>query len=161
MSLDCACALTIVAAGVLLFAALHDIAFRTIPNWASAALVLVGCLMRILDHRLVAGAGCGAAVFVLAVLCWWRGWLGGGDAKLLGAAAVLAPPSLVPDYVTMVALAGGGLALIYLVLERLMRRRCPGGRVDRSCGASSWSSAGASGAAHRCLMPQPSAPLPC
>ena len=119
MMLDLAHALMILAAGVLMFAALHDIAFRTIPNWVSAALVLIGGLMRILDHRLVAGIGCAAAVFLLALLCWTRGWLGGGDVKLLGAATVLTPPSLVPEYVTMVALTGGGLALIYLLLEQI------------------------------------------
>ncbi len=37
----------------------------------------------VIDLLLAAGA-----VFVLSALCWRRGWMGGGDVKLLGAAAL-------------------------------------------------------------------------
>jgi prepilin peptidase CpaA len=108
------------AAALLLFAALHDIAFRTIPNWVPALLAADGVLLRLLDQRLPAGLACGLAVFAPAVTCWWRGWLGGGDVKLLAATAVLVTPALIPGYVTTVAFAGGGLALLYLLLERII-----------------------------------------
>jgi len=117
--------LTILAAPALLFAALHDIAFRTIPDWVSAALAADGCLVRLLDQHLPTGLICGLAVFALAAACWWRGWIGGGDVKLLGATAILIPPILVPGYIVSVALAGGGLALLYLVLERIIPHPCP------------------------------------
>ena len=113
-------ALTLLAGGVLLFAALHDIAFRTIPNWVSAVLIADGMLLRLLDHQMLASLACGTTVFVLAAICWRRGWLGGGDVKLLGATAILIPPSLVPGYIAAVAFAGGGLALLYLLLERIV-----------------------------------------
>ncbi len=54
------------------------------------------------------------AVFLVAALCWRRGWIGGGDVKLLGAAALLVPPFQVPLMVGFVAFAGGLLALPYL-----------------------------------------------
>ena len=108
------------AGSLLLFAALHDIAFRTIPDWVSAAIAVDGGLMRLLGHDLPAGLGCGLAVFALAAFCWRRGWLGGGDVKLLGATAILVPPALVPGYIAAVSFAGGGLALLYLALERLV-----------------------------------------
>jgi len=108
------------AGAVLLFAALHDIAFRTVPDWVSAVLALGGGVARVLDGQWAMGLTCGLAVSTLAALCWWRGWLGGGDVKLLGATAILVRPDLVPGYVLMVALAGGGLGLIYLLLERIV-----------------------------------------
>jgi prepilin peptidase CpaA len=108
------------AAAALSFAALHDIAFRTIPDWVPAALAADAGLLRVIDHHLPAGLGCGLAVFALATLCWSRGWLGGGDVKLLGATAILVPPALVPGYIATVAFAGGGLALLYLLLQQLV-----------------------------------------
>ncbi len=120
MAVNAATVLILLAAAILLFAALCDIGFRAIPDWTSLAIAADGCLLRLLDHGLPAGLGCGLAVFALAVFCWHRGWLGGGDVKLLGATAILVPPNLVPSYVMTVAFAGGGLALIYLVLERLV-----------------------------------------
>lgn len=128
MTLPVADVLMIFAAAALLFAAVHDIAFRTIPDWVAVLLITVGGLLRVLDHQLPAGLGCGLAVFALATCCWWRGWIGGGDVKLLGATAVLIAPALVPGYIAAVAFAGGALALLYLLLERLvpvLRRRTP------------------------------------
>lgn len=112
--------MVLLAGVVLLFAALHDIAFRTVPDWVSAVLALGGGLSRMLDGQLAMGLACGFVVSTVAALCWWRGWLGGGDVKLLGATAILVQPALVPGYVLMVALAGGGLGLIYLVMERVV-----------------------------------------
>jgi prepilin peptidase CpaA len=109
-----------VAAAVLLFAAVHDVALRTIPDWVSGVLVLDGVLVRLLDRDLLLGLCCGLAVFAAATFCWWRGWLGGGDVKLLGATAVLVPPALVPGYIVAVAFAGGALALLYLLLQQVV-----------------------------------------
>jgi prepilin peptidase CpaA len=120
MTLGIADVLLFFAAAVLFFAALHDIAFRTLPDWISIVLAVDGIVLRLLDHQLPAGLVCGLAVFALAAFCWWRGWLGGGDVKLLGATAILIPPALVPGFIAAVAFGGGGLALIYLVLERVV-----------------------------------------
>jgi prepilin peptidase CpaA len=108
------------AAVVLVLSSLHDISFRIIPNWVPAVLLADGILLRLLDHNLPVGVACGITVFSLAAICWRRGWLGGGDVKLLGATAILVPPGLVPGYIAAVAFAGGGLALLYLLLERIV-----------------------------------------
>jgi prepilin peptidase CpaA len=112
--------LLLLSAPALLFATLHDIGFRTIPDWVPATLAADGIMLRLLDHRVPAGLACALVVFVLAAFCWRRGWLGGGDVKLLGATALLMPPYLVPNYILAVAFAGGGLALVYLLLERFV-----------------------------------------
>ena len=120
MTLSLVNLLIVLAAPMLVFATLHDIGFRTIPDWLSAVLGADGILLRLLDHSLPSGLACGLAVFILAVLCWRRGWLGGGDVKLLGATAILVPPALVPGFILAVSLAGGVLALLYLLLERVI-----------------------------------------
>jgi prepilin peptidase CpaA len=112
--------LTGAAASILCLAALHDIAARTVPDWMPSTLSVVGIIERILDGRLVAGLLAGLMVFVLTGICWRRGWLGGGDVKLLGAAAIAVPPVVVAPFAVAVALAGGLLSLMYLVAGRLM-----------------------------------------
>lgn len=115
---------------ILCMAALHDLLARTVPNWMSVALASVGILQSALDGRLIASLMVGATVFILSGLCWKRGWLGGGDVKLLGAAAVAMPPLAVPTFIAAVAMAGGVLSLIYLALGRLV----PGMRKPRPIG---------------------------
>ncbi len=113
----------LVLGGSLLFAAaLHDLATRTIPDWIPLALAGGASLVSFCQGRALASAGVALLVFLLAALCWRRGWMGGGDVKLLGAAALLIPPALVPSLILGTALCGGVLAGIYLSLNRLMRR---------------------------------------
>jgi prepilin peptidase CpaA len=115
--------LTGAAASILCLAALHDMAARTIPDWMPSALAIIGVTERILDGRLCAGLLAGLMVFVLTGICWRRGWLGGGDVKLLGAAAIAVPSSVVPPFAVAVALAGGVLSLIYLAAGRLVPKQ--------------------------------------
>jgi len=104
----------------LLYAALHDIAARTIPNTVPVTLGLCGVALRLLGHSLLPGLACAAGIFALAAFCWRRGWLGGGDVKLLAAVALVLPPSLSPSFLASVALAGGILALFYAALASLL-----------------------------------------
>jgi prepilin peptidase CpaA len=125
-----AAAQTIVIVGLLLVigAALHDVAVRTVPNWVSLALLFLGLAARLLDGDLPLGIGVAAAVFGFAALAWMRGWMGGGDTKLLGAVALIAPPSRIPELLLMTALCGGVLALFYLVMSFLVKRPAGGRR---------------------------------
>jgi prepilin peptidase CpaA len=110
----------------LLYAALHDVAFRTIPNWISVVLFLSGLLIRIRGGTLVPGLIAGLVIFLGAAFCWRRGWMGGGDVKLLASAAVLVPPALSACLLVDVALSGGILAVFYLALAQLVTRpSCP------------------------------------
>jgi prepilin peptidase CpaA len=108
------------SAGLLVMASLHDLVARTIPNWLAGALAVLGIGLRAASGNLPGGATAGVVVFVLAAICWRRGWMGGGDVKLLAASAIVVPPSLVLSFVTAVALCGGVLALLYLLAGRLM-----------------------------------------
>ena len=127
------------AALALLLAALHDVAFRTIPNWISMVLLLVGSLVRMLSGTFILGLTAGFLVSIVTVCFWYRGGLGGGDVKLLAAAAVLVPPALAVDLLLYVALSGGLLAVLYLVLGQLITRPLraprPNGLLRRICRA--------------------------
>jgi len=106
------------AALLLIYAAAHDVAVRTIPDVIPASVGALGLAARLAGHDLpaallaaaVLGAGCGA--------CWWRGWLGGGDVKLLAALALLLPPHRVLPGIVAVAWCGVALALPYIALRR-------------------------------------------
>ena len=76
----------------------------------------------------MAAIGLGLLVFLLATALWLRGWLGGADVKLLGAAAVTVPPHSVGGLLATVSLVGGVLALFYLALSYLLARPRPGPR---------------------------------
>jgi prepilin peptidase CpaA len=109
-----------IATTILLLAGVHDLAFRTVPNWMPVVLLLPGILLRLMSGTLMLGLLAGLLVFLAAAFCWRRGWLGGGDVKLLAATAVLVSPSLVGNLLLDVALAGGVLAMIYLAMARLV-----------------------------------------
>jgi prepilin peptidase CpaA len=105
---------------LLVMASLHDLIARTVPNWLAVALAVLGIALRVAGGSLLTGTLAGAIVFVLAAICWRRGWMGGGDVKLLAASAIVVPPSLVLSFITAVALCGGVLAVFYLVAGRLV-----------------------------------------
>lgn len=125
-----------VFAGVamLVVAALHDIVARTVPNAVALAIAVAGLVNQVALSLMGAGQllisiPAAVVVFVLAALLWRRGLMGGADVKLFGASALLVPPMLVPSMVMCITLAGGVLALIYLVARRRLAR--PGvGRPD-------------------------------
>lgn len=116
-----------VAAAILLAAAaMHDVALRLIPNTIPAALLGVGLVLRLHNGGILPGVVLAAIVFVAAVFCWRRGWMGGGDVKLLAATVLVVPPFEVGSFLLLTAQAGGVLALLYLVLSRTVRLPPPG-----------------------------------
>jgi prepilin peptidase CpaA len=109
---------TIITILALLAAATHDLMARTVPNGLALILALNGVAARALDGTLLWGLVAGTLVFTLCVVIWWRGWMGGGDVKLLGAGAIAIAPSLVPPFLTAMSIAGAALALVYLAGRR-------------------------------------------
>jgi prepilin peptidase CpaA len=107
--------LTATCVGLLVVAAIHDLAARTIPNMLPLALLAAGIALRLGTGDLLPALAAASAVFVLAGMCWFRGWLGGGDVKLLGATALVLPVALIPAFILTVGLVGGLLALVYLL----------------------------------------------
>jgi prepilin peptidase CpaA len=112
--------LSLICIGLILAASLHDIAVRTIPNGLVLALAIAGIGMGATDGYLFGSLLAASGVFAVSALCWRRGWLGGGDVKLLGAAALGMPASSALTFVAAVAIAGGVLAAVYLVGRRFM-----------------------------------------
>jgi len=126
---------------LLLGAALHDIAVRTVPNCVPALLVVVGLASRLLAGDLLLGLGIAAAVFAVVTLLWLRGYMGGADAKLLGAVALVAPPARLPELLLMISLCGGVLALFYLAMSYVVTRPAYGQRrsfLGRLAKAERW-----------------------
>lgn len=114
------------ATALLIVAALHDFALRVIPNAIPLGLSVIGIVVRINDHTILLGATFAAAVFAAAFFCWRRGWMGGGDVKLLAATALVVSPFQVGSFLVLTAQCGGLLALLYLVLSRTVRLPPPG-----------------------------------
>ena len=110
--------LTIIAYG--------DVRRRRIPNALSLAVAALG-LTRILvagdpvaaSYTLTAGA----AILVVALLLFCRGVIGGGDAKLLPAMALFIGYSNLLEFLFLMSLCGGALALAIMARDRFGARR--------------------------------------
>lgn len=128
----------------MLYAAGMDLVTMTIPNRISLALIagffaaaLLGGLewLEIAKH-----AGVGLGVLVVTILMFSRGWMGGGDAKLLAAASLWFGLDRVLDYVIMVALFGGLLTLLIITYRSFIPPVMIAGRDwaerlhDKKCG---------------------------
>jgi prepilin peptidase CpaA len=121
------------AAVLLVVAAVTDVASRTIPNAIPLGTALLGAVLRGLDGTLGGGLIAAAVVFGSGAVCWHRGWMGGGDVKLLGALALVVPPRGVLPLLTWIAIAGGVLAIAYLLARRLLPRPVLAASRNRNC----------------------------
>ena len=99
--------LTAICVGLLVLAAAHDLAARTIPNALSAALAGGGVLFHLATADLSRALAAAAAVGALVGFCWLRGWMGGGDVKLPAAAALAVPAGAAAAFVLDVATSAG------------------------------------------------------
>lgn len=105
---------------LLTLAAFSDVTRFLIPNWICAALVaaffpvfaLSGLGLDAFGLHLAMGVGGLALGFLLFAFGLW----GGGDGKLLGAVALWFAPEQALDLIIAIALSGGALGLIALLL---------------------------------------------
>jgi prepilin peptidase CpaA len=108
-------------AALVIVAALKDISSFTIPNWISIALALGFAPAALIVHASLPVIGWsfagGAGVFALAVGMFALGWIGGGDAKLMGAAALWVGLRGLAPFALYTGLAGGALALGLVALR--------------------------------------------
>ena len=135
--------LATLAAVLLVYAALHDIAARTVPNWLPLCLLMLGCGARLADHSLLAGVAVTLVTFVVLFGLWLGGAMGGGDVKLWAATALLIPPLLQPElgFLLRVLLLGGALAILYLLLRVCVprpRASRQGGLLRRVARVEAW-----------------------
>lgn len=105
--------------GLLLVAAYSDIATMTIPNWVSIALAAAFPVMALIVGMPLASIGWhllfGFCILLLAFLLFQFNIFGGGDAKLIAAAAVWTGLSAFGEFALWTAIAGGVLALSLLI----------------------------------------------
>ena len=122
---------------LLVVAAWYDVATRTIPDIIGVLLVVMGGLARLIEgpSALAFSAGTAVLLFGLLLIVYSRGFIGGGDVKIITALAVGLSPFDSYRFVVAMAVAGGLLGIVYLLLSRrmnaldLIRRTSSLGRV--------------------------------
>ncbi|MHC2437139.1 A24 family peptidase [Bradyrhizobium sp. USDA 4451] len=105
---------------LLLYVATIDIATRLIRNEICLALALLGIAGQLATPTQIGQSLIVTAIlFLLLFVIYQRGAIGGGDVKLLVALAIGLPLTGVIELLTATALAGGGLAVVHLIMRRL------------------------------------------
>src|SRR5206468_8511256 len=109
---------------LLVYVAMMDIATRSIRNEICLVLALLGIAGQFASPMQVAASLIVATIlFLLLLVIYQRGWMGGGDVKLLVALAIGLPLRGVLQLLTVTALAGGVLALVHLMMRLLPNPR--------------------------------------
>ena len=113
-------------AGLLVYAAGSDIASLTIPNWLSIALAGLYPVFALAAGAPLSAIGLniafGLAVLVIGFVLFQFNVLGGGDAKLLAAAAVWTGLAAFMPFLFWTAAAGGVLALTLLAARHFLKQ---------------------------------------
>jgi prepilin peptidase CpaA len=103
---------------LMAFAAASDLFTMTISNRVSLALLGGFLGLALLSgmgmHDILSHVGAGAAVLAVAFACFAFGWIGGGDAKIAGGAALWFGFAHLLDYLVYASLFGGALTLLLL-----------------------------------------------
>jgi prepilin peptidase CpaA len=110
---------------LLAAAAATDIWKFKIPNWVSAALLVLfvpAAVWLPLEAHWLSHVGAALSVLAVGILLFLPGWLGAGDVKLMTAVALWTGFAYLAQFVVFVALAGGALALVLLVLRLVIAR---------------------------------------
>lgn len=108
---------------LLLYAAWHDVSTMTIPNWVSISLAILfipaamaaGLSMDQIGMHLVFGA----VVLLVCAALFYMSVFGGGDAKVIAAASLWIGLAASAPFVMGMALAGGVLAGVLIILRRM------------------------------------------
>jgi prepilin peptidase CpaA len=105
------------------YAATSDLVSMTISNRLSLALALSFFAVALLIGMPLVDIGrhvlASLLVLVLAFICFARGWIGGGDAKLAAATALWLGFVHLMDYLLIASFAGGMLTLALLYVRKM------------------------------------------
>lgn len=122
--------LPILAIAIFLAAAAEDIRHRRIPNPLVGALLVLG-LIRLLGAGTDPGPAPAAdlvaalLIFAAGAMLFQFGALGGGDVKLLAAGMLWVGAGAAASYLMITALAGGALALAFILRRALGHDKPP------------------------------------
>jgi len=108
----------LVFAVVMAAAAVEDFRRLVIPNLLPIILCALWPIYFAAQPSLygaLSAIGCALIVFVVGAALFARGWLGGGDVKLLSAATLWAGPAGTPELLLLTGVLGGVLALFFLM----------------------------------------------
>ena len=108
----------------MIFAAIMDLFTMTIPNRLSLSLLagfalmvpFAGLSLETVGWHILTGLG----VLVATIFMFWRGWLGGGDAKLLSVAALWIGPKLFLPFIVYVGILGGVLSIAIILYRKFI-----------------------------------------
>ena len=115
-------AIFFLAAIVFVFIAISDLRTRRIPNPATAAIAILGLFRLTLAGDMTTALytlAATAAVFAATFLLFWRGLLGGGDVKLMAAAALLIGYRDLFSFLFVMSVSGALVALAVFAGDRL------------------------------------------
>lgn len=105
------------------FAGAMDLFTMTIPNRISIGLIAAFAVAAVIAplgwSDIASHLGAGFLMLVLGIGMFSLGWLGGGDAKLLAAAALWFGFDGLVQYLVLVSVAGGALVLAILLYRRI------------------------------------------
>jgi prepilin peptidase CpaA len=105
---------------LLVCVAAIDIATRLIHNEICLALALLGIAAQFAGPTHISESLMAATIlFLLLLVAYGRGWMGGGDVKLLTALAIGLPLAGLMQMLTITAMAGAVLALAHLMMRSL------------------------------------------
>src|SRR6266478_2263934 len=125
---------TILLLGIALFvaAAYGDVKTFRIPNWLVAAVAILGFLRLIVIGDLSVAlytVGASVIVFIVVFLLFWRGFVGGGDAKLMTATALLVGYHDLFNFLVLMSICGALLSLAILIMPRSSEQSQPKARL--------------------------------
>jgi prepilin peptidase CpaA len=117
---------------MMAFAACSDFFTMTIANRVSLILivgfVLLATMAGMSPATMLTHAGVAMVVLLVAFVCFTRGWMGGGDAKLAAATVLWLGPGHLPDYLVYASLLGGALTLLVIQFRALPMPQLLSGR---------------------------------
>lgn len=107
----------------MIFAGLFDLTTMTIPNWLTLGLALFFFVAAAISSMPLREVGLHTAVGFVSLLIgmglFSRGWIGGGDAKLMAAVAMWVGWDQALPYFLVASILGGALTLVILGYRNL------------------------------------------
>jgi prepilin peptidase CpaA len=107
----------------MIFAGVRDLTTMTIPNWLTLALFVAFFVAALATGMpfadIVQHVGIGIATRLVGMALFARGWIGGGDAKLMAVVALWIGWAQVLPYFVIASILGGGLTLLILGYRNL------------------------------------------
>jgi len=112
--------------GIFAVVAYGDIRTRRIPNEMIVAILALAAVRVAMDGDPRAGLytlAAASALFIATFLLFWRGLLGGGDVKLIGATALLVGYHNLFEFLFVMSVSGALIAVAVLARDRFGRRQ--------------------------------------